>query len=284
MKLKIYFTVLLSLFLASHGLAQIDPLNVSVSNIRTVAEEYALQFLVDYSENMTDVFIVPKEKNWYLDLSPSLHFMTGTEDAFSSIEVKVSGNFVNFDTVSVAGIHGVPNSAGFFHVFPISLGVEANKQFTNVNGLVEVGYIPWYQNIADLPQIIRNSHVSILVQGGYKFDKADMDSSLIGTGNEIQGKEINDDAILRIKTSIEFNVNNNHQKTESNAMFLPIGFTGKSKAWFDLVNSEIYYNLSGSMHLYIQPDKSVDFFYEKGSGAPNFHQGNQFGVGLTMRY
>ena len=263
---------------------QSQPLDISLANIQTVAEEFALQFLINYSENVTDVFIVPKEKNWYVDLSPSIHIMTGTEDAFSSIEAKISGNFVNFDTLTVGGIHGVPNSAGFFNVFPVSAGIETNKQFDNINGLLEIGYIPWYQNMKTLPQIMQNSSVSIFVQGGYKFKSSDADSLFSGTGNEIQGKELTEDAILRLKTNIEFNLNNNHLKSEPQTLFLPIGITGKSNMWFDLLNNEIYYNITGMAHLYLQPDKSIDFFYEKGSGAPNFHQGEQFGVGLTLRY
>jgi hypothetical protein len=52
------------------------------------------------------------------------------------------------------------------------------------------------------------------------------------------------------------------------------------------MNSEIYYTLEAKVRFYLsqQKDKFFDFEYQKGSGAPNFNQGDQFGIGLTVTF
>jgi hypothetical protein len=63
-----------------------------------------------------------------------------------------------------------------------------------------------------------------------------------------------------------------------------VGLAGKADCWYDFLNGEVYYTIQGKLRFYLtqNKDKFFDFKYQKGSGAPNFNQGDQFGMGLTV--
>ena len=54
--------------------------------------------------------------------------------------------------------------------------------------------------------------------------------------------------------------------------------------YYDIANDEVYYQLKGILRLKLAGSSAIDFTYEKGSGAPNFNEGDQFGVGLTFAF
>jgi hypothetical protein len=49
------------------------------------------------------------------------------------------------------------------------------------------------------------------------------------------------------------------------------------------MNSEVYYKLSGKIRFLLNKDYCFDLGYEKGSGAPNFNQDEQFTTNLGIR-
>ena len=65
-----------------------------------------------------------------------------------------------------------------------------------------------------------------------------------------------------------------------------VGLVGNADGWYDFLNSQIYYTVQGNLRLYLTAgeDKYFDFQYQKGSGAPNFNQGDQYGIGLTISF
>ena len=275
--LLIYFCLLTSL-----SIAQENPLSIFLGNIRTDAEKSAIRLAINYTQDINGIFItdaVDSDGNWLLSIDPEVKIETGEEDAFSSLIVKASGMFISFSDTTIAGIGNVPKSNSFLNIIPVSIGFETDKTFDNVNGLVEVGYIPWYQLSNRTPDIIRKTKIGIFLQGGFKFKLTDVDSVNNIGGNVSEGEEIPDDPLLRIKGSLGFDTK--YQFKENG---FGIGLIGMSDAWYDFLNSKIYYRLQAVVRVLLSNDKFIDFDYEKGSGAPNFNEGDQYGVGLTIDF
>lgn len=211
-------------------------------------------------------------KNSLFALTPEVNIQTGTQDAFSNINLKMTGLFMTFKTTTVSGIE-TPNTRKVFNTFPVALGMETNNLFNNVNGIIEAGWVPWYQN-ATSSALIRNTKFGVFLQGGYKFH---INSDTAVGGAKDESEEIPDRSILRAKGSFGFDT-----KSIIKINGLKVGLVGSSDVWFDLINSATYYRIEGRGRFYLDQFKYIDLIYQKGSGAPNFNQGDQFSLGLTV--
>jgi hypothetical protein len=96
-----------------------------------------------------------------------------------------------------------------------------------------------------------------------------------------QSKEKADNAIFRVKSS--FGVDT---KSLFKISGVGVGLIGNADVWYDFLNSQIYYTLQSKIRFYLtdNQDKYFDLHYQKGSGAPNFNEGDQFGIGLTITF
>jgi hypothetical protein len=266
-------TVLAFLFITLTSQAQ---LNVNVSGIKTDLKEPALNLAFSYIQSLDSLFggqeLMVYSKKSYLAITPDVDFQTGTSDGFSSIALKASGLWTHFRTTTVEGIE-TPDASKTLHVFPISVGVETNKRFDFVNSLLEVGYQPYYQGSHNLWD---RTTFGVYLQAGYKFR---LDSTG-GKGGDIdQSKEAVDSRLLRAKGTFLIDTRGIiHVGTWS------VGLVGSSDVWRDLINRVWYYKVEGTMRVYLTPTVYLDVSYQKGSGAPLFNEGQQFGGGLTLRF
>jgi hypothetical protein len=273
---KIIVSILL---LAAGTFAIAQESSMSVGYVQTTLEKNAVNFAVDYAKKLQPKLELFKTGSRSLySFSPDLKILVGSNDVFNGITAKYVGNIMLFDTTSVAGIPGIPDLGKTFHNFPISVGMETNQSFSYVNGLVEAGYVPWYQNDKLVSPIIRQTKVGIFLQGGYKFSTND--STKLAGGSTDQSKEIPNENIFRAKLIIGFSP----VIYFDNAKQLGVSIIGNSTTWYDFLHNRVYYKLEGKLRLLITKDYYVDFGYEKGSGAPNFNQGEQFTTNLSVRF
>jgi hypothetical protein len=266
--------------------AQDKPVQVSINSIRTELKQSAMKLGIKYLQSLDTLYGFNKEhfKDWekgLLTFSPEFKIETGNNDAFSSMTGKMAGFIMLFDTVNIAGVI-TPKTGKMFHVFPFSTGFETSNAFQKVNGIVEVGYVPWYQiPIANAPRILSFTNINLFLQGGYKFD-IDNKNPITGMGGNVdESKEMSDKPIFRAKG--HFGIDTKDLLTNTNST-RGISLIGNSDVWYDFLNSEIYYSIEGKLRVFLTKDYFFDFTYEKGSGAPNFNQGEQFGVGLTVSF
>ncbi len=262
-------------------IAQNKDLSFSIGTVRTEAEAAAIRYLIEYTKNLHSLLLMSKEfeGNWLLELSPEVKLETGEKDAFNGLIAKVNGNFILFDTVQVAGIPTI-NTAKYFSVIPLSLGIETNRRFDNVNALAEVGYIPWYQNDKSISKILKKSKIGIFLQGGYKVKVDSMESinNEKEIGNTDQGKEDPNSTLARIKATAVFN-----PQIMIGSDF-GLGAIGAANTWFDLINSEFYYRIEATFRIILTTGQFFDFSYQKGSGAPNFNTGDQFSANIVITF
>ena len=241
-------------------------------NALTIAVTYLKSFDSIWKNN--DYFIAGK--NSAFSLSPELNLQTGTEDAFSSVTLKVTGLFMKFKTVDVGGIE-TPNTGAVFQTFPISAGIETNNLFNTLNGIIEAGWVPWYQNATNSP-IIKRTKFGVFLQAGYKFFLDSAGTKAVG-GEIDESEERPDRSIARAKGSFSIDT-----KTIATINNLRVGLVGSADVWYDIVNSAVYHRVEGRGRFYLDAEKYIDLIYQKGSGAPNFNSGDQFGVGLTITF
>jgi len=273
---KFFLTILI---FAAGSLVAAQESNVSVGYVQTTLEKNAVNFAVDYAKKLQPNLELFKAGSRSLySFTPDLKILVGSNDVFNGITAKYVGNIMVFDTTSVAGVHGIPDLSRTFHNFPVSVGMETNQTFSFINGLVEAGYVPWYQTDKRISSIIRQTKVGIFLQGGYKFSTSD--TTRLSGGATDQSNENIQGNILRAKLIIGFSPVIYFDKAKQ----LGVSVIGNSTTWYDILHSRIYYKLEGKLRLLIAKDYFVDFGYEKGSGAPNFNQGEQFTANLAVRF
>lgn len=272
-KLLIFFIMLMPFAAQSQ-------LQVTIGAGKTDLRDNAVTIGITYLQNLdsiwrnNDYLIVGK--NSLLQLAPELNMQTGTQDAFSSINLKMTGLFARFKTTAVSGIE-TPDSKSMFQTFPVSFGVETNNLFNTINGIFEAGWVPWYQN-ATTSQLLKRTKVGLFMQTGYKFYVDSTGKNAIG-GEIDQSEELPDKAIVRAKGSMSVDTK---QVIKVNG--LNVGLVGSADLWYDFVNNTFYNRIEGRGRFYLDAERYIDIIYQKGSGAPNFNQGDQYGVGLTVTF
>lgn len=273
-KLIITFTVLLSTFVCS------SQLNLDLAATKTDLKNNAITIGISYLRSLDSVyggteFFVPGKRSFFM-ITPDVDIVTGTEDAFSSIVIKASGLYNTFKTTQVAGLI-TPDYNKTFHTFPISLGFEANNLFNNINGILEVGWVPYYQSYGrNSPDWVKKTSFGLFLQAGYKFNVAD---SLAEGGEVNESEEKQESGIARVRGTFKVNTDK-----LLNLKGLNIGLIGTADGWGDAVNSAFYYKVEGRARVFLTDELFLDFILSKGSGAPLFNEAEQFGLGLSMDF
>jgi hypothetical protein len=267
--------LLLLMLLSFSGKSQ---LQVSLGAIQTDLKNNAIKVGVKYLQSLDSIwqqqnFIVTGKHSFFL-VMPDINVETGTQDAFSSINVKATALLASFKTETVEAVV-TPDLDRAFQTFPFSLGIETNNLFSYVNGIVEAGWVPWYQSKGS-SAFIKHTKMGLFLQGGYKFY---VDSSKGNGGQVDESSEPIRGAIFRAKGSFGIS---------SGAIIrvggFKIGIAGDGDAWYDFMNGEIYHRLSLAGRIFLNSENYFDFGYENGSGAPTFNKGSQWGVGLTVTF
>ncbi|MGH7462458.1 MAG: hypothetical protein ACREMA_15715, partial [Longimicrobiales bacterium] len=246
----------------------------SLGAARTLAEQTAVRFAVDLIKQINLQEVQIDRPRWLVFFTPEVNLETGA-GTFSSIVAKVTATALVFDTVVVAGVT-TPDSR-FFHMVPVSGGIEANKSFNTVNGMIEAGWTPWFQGI--VPPILKSAKVGVFVQGGYKFDR-DTTRTTAGSASPQPGDESSegeDQALFRLKASVRWNPIIELPETRLRILTAADG-------WLDLANGRQYYRLEGTVRLALFQNNFMDFKWERGSGAPVFNRGDQFSANLTVLF
>ena len=253
-------------------------LDLNIGTARTELRNNALRFGVNYAADVFSGFsdgISGGRKNLFF-VMPEFAVEEGSEDAFSSIIVKAAGFTGLFKKTSIDGIefHDLQRT---FHVIPFSAGIETNGAFSILNLIGEAGYFPWYQQ----PQhgFLRLTRVGVFLQGGYKFSKDTANIKFDGGAKE-EGKETPGNGVFRAKFTGGINTKNVLKTAKGAGLEL----IGDGNLWYDIVNSCFYYKLSGKARICFTKKYYFDLFYERGSGAPNFNEGDQFGVNLGVAF
>jgi len=275
----IYIFVLISIVMLSGVDAQQDPFSQSLSwgVARTELEKTAVRLAVDYSKNLGEMF--KPGPGYFFAMTPELQILTGTDTTFNGFVTKLSGNFVFFREDTIPGGIFIPDLSRF-KVLPVSIGLETDRSFEKINYIAELGFIPWYWNPTNtnVPEYIKKTKVGLFLQGGYKAASGD---SVSTTDIPDESGEKIDSGLLRFKISGRANTIIPLTKSEDG---LRISLIGSGDLWYDIINTEIYFRISAKCRLIITDDFGFDFTYEKGAGAPNFNQGDQFSANLAFAF
>lgn len=255
-------------------------LEVQIGANKTELRKNALVVAFTYFKSFDSLYgnqeyFVPGKRSFFV-ITPQADVRTGTEDAFSSITVKASGLLATFKTTTVAGLL-TPDFNKTFHVFPINVGVETNNLFDNINGIFEVGWVPYYQSYGrSSPAWLKKTNIAFFAQAGYKFRRDTTGNSAVG-GQIDESSEAPDKAIFRVKGSAGINTDR-----LVNINGLGIGLVGGADVWYDIANGATYYKIDARGRFFLNDTQFIDFIYQKGSGQPLFNTGDQWGIALTI--
>lgn len=267
--------MLLFLIMPFMSMSQVQvTIGAGKSELRENAITIGLTYLKSFDSIWKNSQYVFVGKNSTFSLSPEVYMQTGTEDAFSSINVKATGLFTKFKTTAIRG-YQTPDPTKLMHNFPIAIGAETNNLFNILNGIIEAGYMPWYRG-ATKSKLLKQTKVGIFLQAGYKFFLDSTGKSAIG-GEVDQSKEQIERGIARVKGSFGIDT-----KTIIKINNLDVGLVGTADVWYDFINGATYYRIDGRGRFFLDKERYIDIIYQKGSGAPNFNRGDQFGLGLTI--
>lgn len=281
--LVIMFLTLATAAVASEELSSFGG-EITWSGIRTELEKEAVGLAVKASPRLNEAtYVVEKRGAGYL--GPAFDLKTGGDDSFESVVAKVIG-FWQF--APPLDDDGEPDYIHYWvHVFPFAAGIEGDVQFETPAALAELGWTPIGPRKRidpDNPSLrfgldpLRS--FGFFLQSGYKFDntKATTNTSgltIDGGGLNNDSEENPDEAIARLKAELAYGFNLGNR----------VSLMPKGVVWYDILNSEVYYKAEARIRIALVADKySLDFGYEKGSGAPNFNEGDQFSSGLTVAF
>jgi hypothetical protein len=269
--------------------AQSEPeLALNINTFQTNLKQSAVGFAVEYLKPFSGL---EQQTNWrrsFLNITPDIRVQEGSGDAFSSIVVGASGFFLRGSLTTLEDEDLAPeerpevlDASRTWHLFPVSLGTETASTFDFVNVLAEGGYIPYYQSQLNsaVADFFKHTQVGIFLQAGYKVGISDSAAALTGGKRDESEEEMNS-AIVRAKATLAMDTKN-FFRNPANVGF---GFVGRATYWFDALNTAHYYQLDMRTRIYLSETKFFDVIYQKGSGAPNFNQGDQFGAGLTVQF
>jgi hypothetical protein len=260
------------------------PNTISLGTVRTEAERAAVRFLIDYiGTKVHDVFdagFAPGSRSGSLfDLSPVVKIQVGDQDTFDGILAKIEGNYLWFNTTTVAGVV-TPDSRRFW-VMPLSIGFETDRHVRNLNTLLEAGIVP-FANLSPRLKLGQNLRIGLFVQAGYKA-KVEKTTAAGGQkgGAADQSEEKPDSALLRLKLDSALNYSPSLFRFRN---FDYITLIGKATGWLDMAHGAAYHRVEGTIRFHLTTDRFLDLTYENGSGAPNFNNGDQFSANLTVRF
>ena len=255
------------------------PVSLSIGAIRTEADRPAIRIAVHADKPISANDLQGNFRNGLIYLAPEIRIETGEADAFNAIITKVTGSVLFFTTTEVGGIE-TPNTR-FFHAIPISIGAETERRFENINVLAETGYVPWFQG--SVPGQLKKLRLGVFLQGGYKLPLEDITEGGVPaepSGSLDESAEDPKTALLRAKASGRFSP----ELIVWEATGLAIGVRTDGDVWYDIANAEFYSRFEGAFRIRFGKDRYVEFIYQKGSGAPNFNSGQQFGTALTLTF
>lgn len=269
--------VLIILTISFSGYSQND-FTLDLNAVKTELKQNAVGFIVNYLRSYSGIERQVNSDKGFFTVTPEVSMQAGTADAFSQIILKLSGFFLHAYDTTVAGLVTL-NSRRTMHLFPVSFGAETNTEFTFVNTLLEAGYIPYYQAPGNntFNDFFKHTQFGIFLQAGFKSRIDSSRSSSITGGKIDESKEKFNRGILRSR--IDFTIDTKNFMNNRSTGF---GLIGKANYWFDFVNGRSYYKVDGRFRVYLTPNKFFDITYQKGSGAPNFNKGEQFGAGLSV--
>lgn len=202
----------------------------------------------------------------------------GGEDALDGIIAKAQG---------VKAYTGDIARQSTIYAVPFSAGIESDRDGDNIALIGEIGVVPLIPQRV-VPLLVSSesaphygfgkNRAGLFVQFGYK---AAADREQDEGGAKSVSEEGENDAIARLKLDIRHSF-------ESGA----IGFEPHLKTWYDMLNGRVYYNAKAVVRFSLQDSvfasalgrSSIDFVYEKGSGAPNFNEGEQISANLTVAF
>jgi hypothetical protein len=260
------------------------PFELSFGTVRTDSDLGAINLYLRYSEQIDEnrMFASIEEddfrvgRGWLTGFSPELLVQTGGEDAFRRVIAKIQGNY--FWPGAMAGSEKKPEKQKSFLRFPLAVGFETDHRFDNLNLIGEVGYELIGKPVGK-NQMIQRPEIGLFLQTGYKFDIEDKGWGEFG-GAVDESKEDPDSFILRAALGGSAEIDLFHfNKDKQLVRFLPSG-----RLWYDIPNTEFYYRLDFILRLALTPDKAFDVRYERGSGEPNFNDGDQISANFTLLF
>jgi hypothetical protein len=254
-----------------------------LGTVETEAESAAVRLAIDLTSQLNGEFFDPRGKvTW--KVAPDIKILTGDDDGFNGFNAKLTALGAILDPSVLDAEPGA--SFLFAHTFPISGGVESDADFQTVNGLLEVGYVPWFNAEKLKTSVGKGSWLiapGAFLQIGHKFASDEGTPATPKTPDNDESEEQEDDILARVKLGLKVK-SPIYSIAEMGTFDLRAQGIVDAYGWYDIENSEVYHRVVGTLRFNLTEDKSFDLNYESGSGAPNFNQGEQFSAGLTVNF
>jgi hypothetical protein len=264
-----------------------SPLKLVIGTLRTEAERSGVRLVASFAKEISGTDFQGNQKSSFWFFTPDIKIQTGDNDAFNGVIAKATGSLVLSRRIHVDENGNESDDTSLpvalksdaFHTFPFSAGFETDRAFRSVNGLVEVGYVPWFQGI--VPSGLKSLHIGVFAQAGYKaeIDTSGAGADAANVGSTDQSEEGLNEGIVRFKGSARWAPNFMGKKDG-----FRLGARGETSGWYDALNRSWYHRIEATIRIGLAEGKDFELTYENGSGAPNFNQGEQFSANLAISF
>jgi hypothetical protein len=271
-------------------------LELTLGTVKDQVESAAVRALVKYGDRVSeDDRLSNASKPVFFEVTRKVQFDVTDKGAFGGVALRYGAKAYKVPFGERMLPNGrtalVSDSNGWMHVFPVTVGVDADRNFKNLDVLLEAGYVPFKGDSgASCFKLGGNPAVGLSGQLGHRnrdpaTAKPDEKSTLKRVKLEVLA-----DFKLGCFRSKSPNASDGGVAEEDSLLTMfakdlyEVRILVEGRAWrdFDLKDNFRYAALT--VRVPVGKGMFMDFKREVGSEAPTFAKGSQFGAYLTVQF
>lgn len=282
---------------AANDQASGTPLELSLGTVKETAEGAAVRALVKYGDRVSfEDRLTNADKKIFLETTRTVKFDVTDKGTFGGFSLRYGARAYLIPFAERTLPNGekalASNSDGLMHIFPVTVGVDADKTFKSRDVLLEAGYVPFKGDSGkSCFKLGGNPAIGFVGQLGHR------------TRESLTANSDNGGSLRRVKvellTDFELGCFRERSRTEGKAgsddkdesilgMFArdlsSIRVIVESRAWRDLVLRETFRYASVGLRVPTGKGAFLDMKREVGRDAPTFAKGAQYGLYLAVQY
>lgn len=261
------------------------PLQLSLGTLKEEAEKSAVRALVKFGDGaaLTEALVRPESASFYV-VSRKVEFDATDSGTFGGVALRYG--VVRYSPtqrdVIVDGLK-LTQSAGWINRYPVSLGLDADRDFKDRDLLLEAGWVPAMGNPGtSCFKLGLNPVIGIVGQLGRRT----RDNAAPDFERSLRRVKVEFKSAFEIGSCFGVRPSGNGAGP-LDALTADIAkwrVRLEATGWYDFVTRTEYKYAALTLRMPVGPDSFVDLKREVGATAPGFTQGSQYGAYLTVQY
>lgn len=266
-------------------------LQLSLGTIKEKLEASAVRALVKFGDRLTlEDRLSNVAQPVFFAVTRKVEFDVGDRGSFNGLNLRYGAKAFLVPIKEVTLPNGetarLSDSSGWMHVFPMTLGIDADRSFKNRDVLLEGGYVP-FKGDAGLScfKLGGNPAIGLSAQVGHRT----RDPATVKPEEKSSLRRVKAEILADFKLGCFRNTKSDAGADGSLADALAkdladVQVLFEGRAWRDFDLHQSFRHAVLTIRVPTSKGIFMDFRREVGAEAPTFAKGSQFGVFLTVQY